>query len=249
MPQNLRTRTTRASRSRKLVEKLDATVFGLIEALDADSADLPRLLDEALQGSLWARQLARRADGQELKDWHRLILQARARLIWGTTTAPARRGHFAMGVGLEAGLALDAMADELGALIDQADEAALSGNEERSGRGTCRTRRTATCPASLRSRGKECSSRKLARSFTNVGHWRRCEHDRHREHGCRRGCIHISSRLGAGSIADQTDGARLVARHDSRRRRGDPRNRRASIHDGDVDPGADCRRDARPLPR
>ena len=114
----------------QLVEKLDATVFGLIEALDADSADLPRLLDEALQGSLWARQLARRADGQELKDWHRLILQARARLIWGATTAPARRGHFAMGVGLEAGLALDAMADQLGALIDQADEAALSGDEE-----------------------------------------------------------------------------------------------------------------------
>ena len=114
----------------QLVEKLDATVFGLIEALDADNADLPRLLDEALQGSLWARQLARRADGQELKDWHRLILQARARLIWGATTAPARRGHFAMGVGLEAGLALDAMADQLGALIDQADEAALSGDEE-----------------------------------------------------------------------------------------------------------------------
>ena len=35
-----------------------------------------------------------------------------------------------MGVGLEAGLALDAMADQLGALIDQADEAALSGDEE-----------------------------------------------------------------------------------------------------------------------
>ena len=43
----------------QLVEKLDATVFGLIEALDADSADLPRLLDEALQGSLWARQINR----------------------------------------------------------------------------------------------------------------------------------------------------------------------------------------------
>ncbi len=113
-----------------LVEKLDATVFGLVEALDADSADLPRLLDEALQGSLWARQLARREDGEELKDWHRRLLQSRAQLIWRTTTAPARRGHFAMGVGLEAGIALDAMADELGVLIDQADDASLSGNEE-----------------------------------------------------------------------------------------------------------------------
>jgi DEAD/DEAH box helicase len=114
----------------QLVEKLDATVFGLIEALDANSGDLPRLLDEALQGSLWARQIARRGDGEELKRWHRLILQARANLIWSATTASARRGHFAMGVGLEAGLALDEMADELGALIDRADDAAISGNEE-----------------------------------------------------------------------------------------------------------------------
>ncbi|MBN4678614.1 DEAD/DEAH box helicase, partial [Pandoraea nosoerga] len=31
-----------------LIEKLDATVFGLIEALDSGSAELPRLIDEAL---------------------------------------------------------------------------------------------------------------------------------------------------------------------------------------------------------
>ena len=43
----------------QIVERLDATVFGLIEALDADRADLPKLLDEALKGSLWARQIAR----------------------------------------------------------------------------------------------------------------------------------------------------------------------------------------------
>ncbi|TIU02907.1 MAG: hypothetical protein E5W40_25300, partial [Mesorhizobium sp.] len=36
-----------------LIERLDATVFGLIEALDADSAELPRLLNDALTGSLW----------------------------------------------------------------------------------------------------------------------------------------------------------------------------------------------------
>jgi hypothetical protein len=115
----------------ELVEKLDATVFGLIEALDADSSDLPRLLDEALQGSLWSRQLSRREDGIQVKEWHRWLLQARAQLIWRSTTAPARRGHFAMGVGLEAGIALDAMATELGVLIDQADEASLPGDEDR----------------------------------------------------------------------------------------------------------------------
>jgi hypothetical protein len=111
----------------QLVEKLDATVFGLIEALDADSADLPPLLDEALQGSLWARQIAR--EDENIQAWHKAILEARAKIIWRSTTPASRRGHFAMGVGLEAGLALDASADELGPLIDQADDAAISGDE------------------------------------------------------------------------------------------------------------------------
>ena len=111
----------------QLVERLDATVFGLVEALDADRADLPRLLDEALKGSLWARQIAR--EGEDTKRLHEAILQARANVIWVNTTATARRGHFAMGVGLEAGLAIDAMANDLEALIDRADLAALAGDE------------------------------------------------------------------------------------------------------------------------
>jgi hypothetical protein len=113
----------------QLVERLDATVFGLIEALDADSADLPRLLDEALKGSLWARQIAREGEGAESR--HRTILLARAELIWGSTTAQVRKGHFAMGVGLEAGLSIDAMADDLARLIDQADAAAISGDADK----------------------------------------------------------------------------------------------------------------------
>ncbi|HEY1760642.1 MAG TPA: DEAD/DEAH box helicase [Bryobacteraceae bacterium] len=111
-----------------LVEKLDTTVFGLIDALDADRADLPKLLDEALQGSLWARQIVR--ESEDVQRAHREILKARANLIWSNTTALSRRGHFAMGVGLEAGLALDAMADELARWIDNADTAALSGYPE-----------------------------------------------------------------------------------------------------------------------
>ena len=110
----------------QLVERLDATVFGLIEALDADRADLPRLLDEALQGSLWARQIAR--EGEATVAQHRKVFEARAHLIWSVTTPQARKGHFAMGVGLEAGLAIDAMADELGALVDRADAASLPGD-------------------------------------------------------------------------------------------------------------------------
>ena len=110
----------------ELVERLDTTVFGLVEALDQDRADLPGLLDEALKGSLWARQIAREGEGVEAL--HRKIFEARANLIWSVTTAQARRGHFAMGVGLEAGLTIDAMADDLGAMIDRADAASLPGD-------------------------------------------------------------------------------------------------------------------------
>ncbi len=118
-----------------LVERLDATVFGLIEALDADRADLPKLLDEALKGSLWARQIAREDEG--VAPLHKKVFEARADLIWKTTTARARRGHFAMGVGLEAGLTIDAMADELAELLDRADEAALSRDIDELGDALC----------------------------------------------------------------------------------------------------------------
>jgi hypothetical protein len=113
----------------QIVEKLDAMVFGLVEALDAESAELPRLLDEALQGSLWARQIARAPEN--VQTLHRGILNARAHLIWTHTTPATRKGHFAMGVGLEAGLALDAVAGNLAILVDQADLASIQGNEHR----------------------------------------------------------------------------------------------------------------------
>ena len=109
-----------------LVERLDATVYGLIEALDADRGDLPKLLDEALKGSLWARQIDR--EDEDVAPLHKRVFEARADLIWKITTEQARRGHFAMGVGLEAGLSIDAMAAELSVLLDRADNASLSGD-------------------------------------------------------------------------------------------------------------------------
>lgn len=111
-----------------LIEKLDATVLGLVEALDADSEDLPHLLDEALQGSLWARQIGREDESEQQA--HKEILEARANVIWSHTTPDVRKGHYAMGVGLEAGLAIDGMADVLGELLDQADAAALRDDGE-----------------------------------------------------------------------------------------------------------------------
>ncbi|CAG4911210.1 DEAD/DEAH box helicase [Paraburkholderia saeva] len=106
-----------------LIEKLDATVLGLVEALDADITDLPRLIDEALAGSLWSRQIARLA--QHSHNDQRWILQARARLIWNRSTFIQRKAIFAMGVSLESGLAFDAIGNELTATLDQADIAAL----------------------------------------------------------------------------------------------------------------------------
>lgn len=109
-----------------LIERLDATVLGLIEALDAESADLPRLLDEALVGSLWSRQIARlNAVEKQNQLW---ILVSRAQLIWNKTTVEQRKGQFAMGVGLESGLAIDALAEELNELLDLGDAAALVGD-------------------------------------------------------------------------------------------------------------------------
>lgn len=111
-----------------LLEKLDQMIFGLVEALDADDADLPRLIDEALNGSLWARQLARHED--DLRERQLALFRARSELIWSQTTVDQRRGNFAMGVGLEAGLTLDPIADKLAVLLDQADEAALVGDAD-----------------------------------------------------------------------------------------------------------------------
>ena len=114
--------------SEALLEKLDLAIYGLVEALNADDADLPRLIDEALNGSLWARQIDRR--GNETRICQLNLFKARAGLIWSQTNADQRRGHFAMSVGLDAGLALDAMAEELANLLDQADSAAISGDPD-----------------------------------------------------------------------------------------------------------------------
>ncbi len=111
-----------------LIEKLDAMVLGLVDALDANADDLPRLLDEALNGSLWARRIAE--EGDDMASAHKFILQARAKLIWDTTTPASRKSHYAMGVGLNTGLAIDVMADELAGHLDAADLAALNGNHD-----------------------------------------------------------------------------------------------------------------------
>lgn len=109
-----------------LLARLDAIVLGLIEALDADSDDLPLLLDEALEGSFWSRQIKRKT--KQFYESQKLVLTARARAIWVSTTTQQRRGHYTMGVGLEAGLAIDQLAEPIDRSVDSADLAALNGD-------------------------------------------------------------------------------------------------------------------------
>ncbi|MGL3105933.1 hypothetical protein [Bradyrhizobium sp. BR 1432] len=97
-----------------LIERLDATVLGLVEALDSNSDELPKLLDAALTSSLWSRQIARLA--AETKGHQLWIMEARSRLIWNKSTAQQRRSQFAMGIGLDSGLAIELVADGLTSL-------------------------------------------------------------------------------------------------------------------------------------
>ena len=108
------------------LEKLDTIVFGLIEALDADTNNLAQIIDSALTSSLWERQVAKLAP--DFRKYHRMLLLSRARLIWNNTTTVSRQGYFAMGVGLDSGLKIDQIANNLGGLLDVADTAALAGD-------------------------------------------------------------------------------------------------------------------------
>lgn len=109
-----------------LIERLDATVLGLFESLEADTADLAQILETALEGSLWARQVERMADNT--RQYQLWIMHVRSALIWNKTTSAQRKAQFAMGVGLESGLAIDAIAPQMLQHLDTADLAAIQGN-------------------------------------------------------------------------------------------------------------------------
>ena len=109
------------------LEKLDTTILALIEDLDADSDDLLNLLEEALHGSLWARSISR--INTDLKYKYRMILESRARLIWTYTSIRQRQSHFSLNVGLEAGLILDEIMDNLDMLLVEADIAATTNRD------------------------------------------------------------------------------------------------------------------------
>lgn len=106
------------------IATLDTAILSMLGDNSTDLSTLAHALDEILKSSLWSRRIKRLSDdvGQVL----RAGLQARARVIWSSSSEIRRKGYFLAGVGLETGQALDAMATEGNALLVQANAAILS---------------------------------------------------------------------------------------------------------------------------
>lgn len=105
------------------IASLDAAVLAHLDPETAEDM-IDSELDDALEGSLFTRQLAReRAADQALI---RAFVTARARLIWVRTSQYQRRGYHLAGVGLRAGMYLDAHLNDLVRLLLTAEEAIAS---------------------------------------------------------------------------------------------------------------------------
>lgn len=102
---------------------LDTALLSMLGEQEVPENQVETMLDDVLASSLWTRRLAHRnAQTQKLL---KAGLAARARFIWGRTTATQRRGYFLAGVGLATGEALDAAAAQLNELLATANGAVL----------------------------------------------------------------------------------------------------------------------------
>lgn len=101
------------------LSSLDTAIFSLLGDEDVPAADLESKLDEVLTSSLFRRRLARYNDASQAAMFG--ALTARAKHVWGSTTAKQRRGYFLAGVGLATGLKLDERAQELEELLMRAN--------------------------------------------------------------------------------------------------------------------------------
>lgn len=106
---------------------LDTAILSMLGEQDVPDDQIETVLDEVLASSLWSRRLLhRKANVQTLL---KTGLIARAKFIWGRTTAAQRRGYFLAGVGLATGEALDAAAADLNELLARANGAILLGDQ------------------------------------------------------------------------------------------------------------------------
>jgi len=99
---------------------LDAAILALLDAGTKD-AELANSLDQALAGSLFARQVEQYQEAEQ--KLIRGFVTARTARIWAQTTEPQRRGYHAAGIGLTAGQFLDANLQSLVELLGNAETA------------------------------------------------------------------------------------------------------------------------------
>lgn len=107
---------------------LDTAVLGLIGDEEIEDDGIVAALDDILQSSLWQRRLLRQDDAS-LRALQAGLL-SRSRHIWSRSTAAGRRGYHLAGVGLDTGLALDAIAEDANLLLVEANGAVLRGDTE-----------------------------------------------------------------------------------------------------------------------
>jgi superfamily II DNA/RNA helicase len=107
---------------------LDTALLSMLGEQEVPDDQIEAMLDDVLTSSLWSRRLLHRKDS--IQQLLKAGLVARAKFIWGRTTATKRRGYFLAGVGLATGEALDNAAAELNELLVSANGSILLGNAE-----------------------------------------------------------------------------------------------------------------------
>jgi hypothetical protein len=107
---------------------LDTAILSLIGESDVPDDGVEAALDDILQSSLWHRRLLRQ--NEQVQRVLEAGLVSRSRFVWSQSDAARRRGYFLAGVGLTAGHALDAIAEEANQLLIQANGAILQDDAE-----------------------------------------------------------------------------------------------------------------------
>ena len=110
------------------VATLDTAILSLIGDNDIPDDEIEAVLDDVLQSSLWQRRLLRQNESRQKV--LRAGLLSRSRFIWSQSSAAQRRGYFLAGIGLTAGQALDAIAEEANLLLVNANAALLARDAE-----------------------------------------------------------------------------------------------------------------------
>lgn len=107
---------------------LDTTILSLIDSLDCSKEELPLLLDQALEQSLWKRRLLRLTVREQ--QIQRAILLGRAGFIWSQTSGAQRKGYFCAGIGLKTGRYLDQYEEQLKNLLLNSENLLLKNDLE-----------------------------------------------------------------------------------------------------------------------